>query len=52
MVEPSIAWTAPTTANMFEFMYEKVWYKFEDQTTLFDAWATYAASSGDATKAA
>ena len=30
MSEPSIAWTAAAKADMFEFMYEKVWYKFED----------------------
>ena len=52
MAEPSLAWTAASKSSMFEFMYEKVWYYFEDQTTLFDAWATYASSSGDATKAA
>ena len=46
MGEPSLAWTAPAKADMFEFMYEKVWYKFEDQSTVFDAWATWANTSG------
>ena len=45
----SLAWTAATKADMFEFLEEKVWYKFEDQTTVYDAWAD--ANSGNANAA-
>ena len=40
----SLAWTAPTKANMEELMYTLIYYKFEDNTTLWDAWAATAAS--------
>merc|ERR1712110_1393693 len=38
LLKMSLAWTAPAKTDMYEFMYEKVWYKFEDKTTLWDAW--------------
>merc|ERR1719507_392779 len=47
MVAPSLAWTAAAKADMFEFMYKKVWYKFEDKSTIFDAYVTFAAATGD-----
>jgi len=46
----SLAFTAPDKADMFEFLEEKVWYKFEDQTDVFDAWATANSSSANVDK--
>ena len=45
----SLAWTAPTSGNMFQFISERVWYEFSDQTSTWDAWA--AANSADANAA-
>ena len=36
----SLAFTAPTKANMFEFIQERLWYSFEERTAEWDAWAT------------
>ena len=36
----SLAWTAPTKANMFEFIQERLWYKFEERTSEWEAWTT------------
>ena len=46
MGEPSLAYTAVTKANQRVFMTDKIWYKFSDQTTKFDAWKTWANTSG------
>ena len=46
----SLAFTAPDKADMFEFLEEKVWYKFETQTDLFDAWATANSSNANVDK--
>ena len=46
----SLAFTAPVKADMFEFLQEKVWYKFEDQDTLWDAWASANSSDAAASK--
>ena len=42
----SLAFTAPTKANMFEFIQERLWYKFEDRSEEWDAWV--AANDGNA----
>ena len=39
----SLAFTAPTTDKMFEFIQERLWYKFEDRT---DEWTAYVDSVG------
>ena len=46
----SLAFTVKTQAEMFEFLEEKVWYHFEDQDTLWDAWAAANSSDANATK--
>ena len=48
----SLAFTAPTKANMFEFIQERLWYSFEERTAEWDAWTAanpsdpYATSHG------
>ena len=46
----TLTWTAATKAQMYQFMDDKVWYKFEDQTSVWDAWATANSSSANASK--
>ena len=47
----SLAFTVETdAANLYEFRAAKVWYKFEDHTSEFDAWATANPSEPQATQ--
>lgn len=52
MSEPSLAWTAVNRADMFKFMTDKIWYKFDNKDSEFDAWATWANASGSAAQKA
>ena len=46
----SLAFTVPDKANLFEFLEEKVWYKFEDQTSVYEAWAEANSSNANVDK--
>jgi hypothetical protein len=46
MAAPTLAYTAVAKASQWQMMTDKLWYKFGDQTTKFDAWAVWAAASG------
>ena len=46
MSEPALAWTAVAKASQYEFMLDKIWFKFGNQDTTWDAWKTWATASG------
>ena len=52
MAAPSLAWTATAKADQTVFMVDKLWFKFSDKDTEWNAWATWANSSGNATQKA
>lgn len=43
----TLAYTAPVEAEMYEMIYEKFSYKFDDNSTTFDAWATANTATDD-----
>lgn len=46
----SLAFTVVTDpTQLYEFMKAKVWYAFEDQTAVFDSWATANPGASQAT---
>ena len=47
MSEPTLAWTTKVAkTDLYTFMEDKIWYKFSDQSVLFNAWSTWANASG------
>ncbi len=47
MSEPSLAWTAVAKTDMLSFMADKVYMKFGNEDTVFNAWKTWADASGN-----
>ena len=41
MSAPSIAWTVPAKADMFDYMIYKISFLFGNEDTLWDAWVTH-----------
>lgn len=48
----SLAWTAVAKTDMTSFMTDKMYMKFGNEDTVFNAWATWAAASGNAAQKA
>ena len=44
----SLAWTAVAKADMLSFMADKVYMKFGNEDTVFNAWKTWADANGNA----
>jgi len=48
MSAPSLAWTAPKTADMFEFISFHQWYSFGEETKTWNAYTDWVSSNGSA----
>jgi len=48
MAEPTLAWTITPLASQFTFLRDKIYFKFGENNTVFDAWKTWAATGSAA----
>lgn len=46
VVEPPLAWTITPLADQFTFLRDKIYFKFGENDTVYDAWKVWAAANG------